>query len=375
MERDFQEIITNFKIVEKELKELESASELLPYTLQIVAKETHLNSMKLIVNQIKENSIELKLLVGELSKILSKFMYSYSKRGLSFFYPIPSDETEISFFDQPIKIIEKIHQYGLKKGKIPIPDDNPVYEAFGISHHFPEMVEDFRNCLLLIYRNIILKDIFYPLVKISESPILLKPINKNTDEKELYNIEELFKNIFVIESESNLKQGTAFYLKEFGIITCDHCIRSDETGQILTDLFIYNGNDISNKIAVQVINSNKDLDFAILEFPMDFKVFGLEKGSSSDVKQLQKIGVAGFPNYNYGDNGIFFPGYITGFRNYAGKKHMLVSSSLISGMSGSPTFDETSKVIGIAVTGADKMSTALQTEKHAIIPIELIEKK
>jgi len=376
MESHLKDIITSFKIVEIQLKELESASELLSYTIQIAAKETSLNSIKEIVDQVNENSTEVKGLVAEISKVLTYFMFSYSKRGLSFFLPISSNETEDSFFNQPKMLIEKIHLYGLKMGKIPIPDDNPIYEAFGICHQFPEMVEDFRNCLLLLYRNIILKDIFYPLVKISESPILRNNIiKKDSDEAQIYNTKDLFKNIFVIESESGIKQGTAFYLKDIGIITCDHCIRNDETEQILTDLVIYNGDEISKKFPVLVIDYNKDLDFAILEIPEHFKEFGLEKGSSSDITQLQKIGVAGFPNYNYGDNGIFFPGYITGFRNYSGIRHMMVSCSLISGMSGSQAFDQKSKVIGIAVTGADKMSTALETEKHTLIPIELIIKK
>ena len=63
---------------------------------------------------------------------------------------------------------------------------------------------------------------------------------------------------------------------------------------------------------------------------------------------------------------------ISGFRSYSGLRHILVNSPLIAGNSGGPAFDKNSKVIGIAVTGADKMSTAHETEKHGLIPIEAL---
>jgi len=187
-----------------------------------------------------------------------------------------------------------------------------------------------------------------------------------------YDISKLLENIYVIESEKGMKQGTAFHLKEFGIVTCDHCIRNETTNEIFTDLVIFKGNEHSKKIAIKIIKTNKDMDLTIIETPKEILTEGLVLGSSDNLNQLDHIGVAGFPHYNFGDNGIFLPGLIIGFRTYAGLRHILVNSPLISGNSGGPAFDKDSKVIGIAVTGADRMSKAHETEKHGLIPIEAL---
>jgi S1-C subfamily serine protease len=371
MNKELKEnILASFELVIKDLSELETTSNFVYYTTQIAGYNSSLNSFASLLKNITENDSDVKSLVADFSKKLTNFIFSFKNRNLSFFKSIPSTETEEEFYNQSIVIVNNILAYGLAKGRKPFVDDNPIYEVFGISHQFPEKLEEFRNCLLLLYRNIILQTLFIPLHDIS-----LLSINHSKpkiDENE-FNTNKLFENIFVIESENGMKQGTAFYLKNVGIVTCDHCVRDDTTNVILNDITIYNGNNFNEKIAVKVIKSNIDLDIALLEVPDVFKEkTGLEIGSTVNLQQLQKIGVAGFPNYNFGDNGIFSPGLIVGFRNYSGKKHLLVNCPLISGNSGGPAFDINSKVIGLAVTGADKMSIANETEKHGIIPIEAI---
>lgn len=44
-----------------------------------------------------------------------------------------------------------------------------------------------------------------------------------------FDIGKLIENVFVVESEFGAIQGTAFHLKHHGIITCNHCIRNEET--------------------------------------------------------------------------------------------------------------------------------------------------
>jgi len=86
----------------------------------------------------------------------------------------------------------------------------------------------------------------------------------------------------------------------------------------------------------------------------------------------QDIAIAGFPNYTFGDEGSFIQSKIASFRNYSGIRHILVSNPIISGNSGGPGLNAKGEVVGIAVTGADKMSNANKTEKHGLIPIDAI---
>lgn len=362
-------ILSIFESVANDLTELETTSNFVHFVTQIAGSDSNLNSFPSLLKNISGNDIDVKTLLGEISKRLSNFMFTFKTRNLSFFYPIPSTETYQEFYNQPIKIIDDILAYGLKNGKIPIPDPNPIYEAFSISYQFTEKTEHFRNCLLLLYRNVILQTLFLPLNEILTQP---KSTNINSDEYG-FDINKLFEDIYVIESESGMIQGTAFHLRNIGLITCDHCIRDEQTNQIFNDISIFKGNDFAKKFPVEVLKSNRDLDVALLEIPLELKgQMGLELGSSNNLQHLEKISVAGFPNYNFGDNGIFSPGLIVGFRKYSGIRHLLVNCPLISGNSGGPAFNSDSNVIGIAVTGADKMSKAHETEKHGIIPIEAI---
>jgi S1-C subfamily serine protease len=82
--------------------------------------------------------------------------------------------------------------------------------------------------------------------------------------------------------------------------------------------------------------------------------------------------MSGFPNYRISDSGISIPGLVVGFRTISGLRRILTNASIIAGNSGGPVFDERSRVIGIAVTRADRMEEANETENHGIIPVNAI---
>jgi len=53
---------------------------------------------------------------------------------------------------------------------------------------------------------------------------------------------------------------------------------------------------------------------------------------------------------------------------------ILVSTSIVRGNSGGPALNIHNNVIGVAVTGSDRMETASETEDHGVIPIDAIRK-
>lgn len=367
MRNELEELIEAYNVSLNELNELLDTNNLMFYTAQIAGKDSNLNSLKTHVANINENSINLKAFFSKLTKDLTAFALKFALKGFSFFYPIPCNISEEEFLNQPLEIIDTILKYGILKGKTPIYDPNPLYEAYGICHHFPEKQNELRNVLLLLYRNILLKDLLYPL-----NDIVQKEIPKIHASNNKYDIAKIFDSIFVIESENGMKQGTAFYLKSIGLITCDHCIRDDNSSEILQDLKIFRGKTFSKKYDVNVIKSNIDLDIAILNVDPDFLNEGLEMGDCIKLELQHDIAIAGFPNYNFGDEGSLVQSKIASFRNYSGNKHILVSNPIISGNSGGPGLNINGEVVGIAVTGADKMSNANGTEKHGLIPIDAI---
>lgn len=209
---------------------------------------------------------------------------------------------------------------------------------------------------------------------------VLPPILENNKQRVLdaipippqYDTENISKNIFVLEDESedmkNLgRQGTYFYLKEIGFITCSHVLTPE--------MRCFDPHNLSKKYPINIIAENTDIDLAILDIPGlidDISPAGLEKGSADTLEQMDHLAVAGFPNYHLGDLGILSPGLIIGFRPVHGIRRLLINAAIVSGNSGGPVVDGTNKVIGVAVTGADCSEDAQLTENHGVIPIEAL---
>jgi len=51
---------------------------------------------------------------------------------------------------------------------------------------------------------------------------------------------------------------------------------------------------------------------------------------------------------------------------------LLINAGIVAGNSGGPVVDDRSKVIGIAVTGADHWQNVEDTENHGVVPIDAL---
>lgn len=180
-----------------------------------------------------------------------------------------------------------------------------------------------------------------------------------------YNLQQVLNNIFVLESESAMIQGTCFNLEGVGLVTCEHVLADD--------LYLFRPNDINTKYPVRIIASNSTIDIAIIEADGLEVGKGLIRGSSDNVIQMNQIAIAGFPNYRYGDSGILSPGFVIGFRMLSGIRRILVNTPIIGGNSGGPALDQNGKIIGVAATGADRMEEATETENHGIVPVDTLD--
>jgi RNA-directed DNA polymerase len=172
--------------------------------------------------------------------------------------------------------------------------------------------------------------------------------------------DELLDSIWILESPKDSIQGTAFMLSDYGLITCAHVLRADTVA--------FRAREHYKTYPVKVLKENKDLDIAILSIEAAPSQ-NLEADMDYKPKHLDKITLAGFPNYNTGDTGIIAEGKISGFRPISGIKRFLITAAIIAGNSGGPVVSKDNKVVGIAATGADTWENADKTEKHGVIPI------
>lgn len=169
--------------------------------------------------------------------------------------------------------------------------------------------------------------------------------------------------LWILECEEEIMQGTAFNLSGVGLVTCNHVLKSATKA--------FRADDSSRKHKITIQASNKDIDLAILSIDKHLGE-GLPMGSADSLEQMDHLVVAGFPNYRLGDSGVMVPGLVIGFRTVSSIRRVLTNAPIIAGNSGGPVIGKDDCVVGVAVTGADCMEEAQETENHGIIPIDAL---
>lgn len=160
--------------------------------------------------------------------------------------------------------------------------------------------------------------------------------------------------------DSDAQQGTAFYLEEYGLITCAHVLFDDST--CLIEVY---RRDESERQPAGIKLHNTILDLAVLSLRNVPEARFTT--SARQVKIGDKIWLAGFPNWGPGHSGIVEPGLVTGsFNDVDGNPRLLINANITSGNSGGPVFDENWNVVGVAAKGINKDD---KQEVHVVIPI------
>jgi S1-C subfamily serine protease len=178
-----------------------------------------------------------------------------------------------------------------------------------------------------------------------------------------FNLEIIRKGLWVLECEKTIRQGTAFNLSGVGLVTCEHVLG--------TATKAFRTSAINKKYLITVLAKNEEIDLAILKINTSLDE-GLDVGSADNLKEMDHLAIAGFPNYRLGDTGVLVPGLVIGFRMVSGIRRILTNAPIVAGTSGGPVLDKDNRVIGVAVTGAEIMEKAQETEDHGIIPIDAL---
>jgi hypothetical protein len=178
-----------------------------------------------------------------------------------------------------------------------------------------------------------------------------------------YDIANLFESVWVLECPETCRQGTAFSLANIGLVTCAHSLGPK------THAFRYDRFD--EKFPVTVLKRHDVIDLAILSIDAPI-ADSLEAGDPSAAAQMDNLLVVGHPNYRTGDTPITAPGLVVGFRMRSAIRRLLTNAAIVAGCSGGPVLDRDSRVLGVAVTGADTFAELSNTEDIGIIPIDAL---
>ncbi len=150
-------------------------------------------------------------------------------------------------------------------------------------------------------------------------------------------------------------QGSAFQLKDVGIVTCAHVV--SERGAIFNNLeaFKYSDPTIKYKISVDRICPHRDVAICsiIISGEMSPPEICIEK-SAKPVEMQEDVKLLGFPAYAPGHGHFMVDSKVAKLYVQSAVNKFEIDSQIREGNSGGPIINKASMVTGIALEGARK---------------------
>jgi len=152
--------------------------------------------------------------------------------------------------------------------------------------------------------------------------------------------------VWVVEHfEGDMMQGSAFFLKDVGLVTAAHCVEGVELVEV------YHPSKPANKFTAKVIKRDEARDLAILEHTIPVtEYFELER-SIRAVMVGDKLTALGYPGFGPGDKLNVRDGTVSSLPVKSAVKLIEVTQKLSQGMSGGPLLDSDEAVAGIIHKG------------------------
>lgn len=152
--------------------------------------------------------------------------------------------------------------------------------------------------------------------------------------------------VWVVEHfEGEMAQGSAFFLKDVGLVTAAHCVEGVE------EVEVYHPSKPSNAFKATVLNRDGPRDLAILGHTIpDTEYFELER-STHAVAVGEELTAVGYPSFGPGDRLNVRDGKVSSLPVKHGVKLIEVTQKLSQGMSGGPILDNNDAVTGVVHKG------------------------
>ena len=145
--------------------------------------------------------------------------------------------------------------------------------------------------------------------------------------------------------EHDVSQGTAFFLKDVGLVTAAHCVKG------VAEVEVFHPSKLANKFKATVQQHHDHRDLAILDHSIpETDYFDLAPASQAIATGTATTAV-GYPDWAPGDFLNIRPGVVTALTNKRGVKLIEVAQKLTQGMSGGPLLDANGAVVGIIHKG------------------------
>jgi Trypsin-like serine proteases, typically periplasmic, contain C-terminal PDZ domain len=179
-----------------------------------------------------------------------------------------------------------------------------------------------------------------------------------TKEWDLNSLEEKIQaSLCVLEGDNG--QGTGFFLKGAGLITCEHVLQPG--------LKVFKPENPKKRYVTHAVSKNEIIDLAILKtrYAPEHQLVGALR----EPKKGEQVYLCGFPKYSEGATEVTISAQIIGSRLHFNFRRYLLDKAIVEGNSGGPVIDMNGEVIGVAATGTRDRSDGNPDDQFGVIPL------
>jgi RNA-directed DNA polymerase len=177
----------------------------------------------------------------------------------------------------------------------------------------------------------------------------------------------LYQSTWIVMSDSH-EQGTGFWLRDYGFITCAHVLQGETF-----EVFNHADTD-KTKYKATIRSINKLKDVAILDVADAIPEFQLAR-SADELLQGHAITIAGFPSYDAEITKSINISSTKTIEKRLDQKNTIwrVDTQISSGSSGGPALNEKFQVVGIIYRGSSGLASQTEDTVNGILPISQID--
>lgn len=166
--------------------------------------------------------------------------------------------------------------------------------------------------------------------------------------------EQRYRAVWIVEHSANSgEQGTAFFLKDIGLVTASHCVVG------VSDFTVYHPSKPSNRFKVKVAKRCAHRDLALLDHAIPTTDYFELNSAGQPVAVRAAVTAFGYPGFGPGDKVNVRGGSVTSLPIKSGVQMVEVSQELAQGMSGGPIVDAHNGVVGIVHKGGPEEARQL----------------
>lgn len=151
--------------------------------------------------------------------------------------------------------------------------------------------------------------------------------------------------VWVLDNDAAVEQGTAFFMKDVGLVTAAHCVEH------ASEVEIYHPTKPANKFKARVLKVDSPRDLALLEHDIAATEYFELARSVQTVQPGDHVTAIGYPEYAPGAGINLRGGTVAALTVRSGVDYVEVTQTLGQGMSGGPVLDGDNGVVGVIHRG------------------------